>query len=930
MSRMKVFVSSTTSGLGSYRKAVADQLWDHRIEPIHQEDGHLDFGTIRSILKSRILMCDAVICLIGPVFGTAPDQPGVYPPRSYTQLEYDMALELKKRIFVLVAHEKCKLDVYDQEDTPKPAWQEHFIKELGDLRYEFFENMDELRKKIGRFVGAISAIAQSSRIFQIVDEEFPTPLTEYFKKRYEHSGLDLGTLTKVLTFVSLLAARDLQQCGEMLEAEALKIQSVRDCCNLLADYSATDEGKIRPRFIAPLIKWHIEHGEALEHIIRDLRNVASLSEAGDLSDADREVNLQKQRANLELLYEWLMFLRTYVLVGIDSSGMQGKAIIHLFRGNVVQTVAVELADGTVNMPYEMGMYLISLSGQHLALPLWPLIWRLSTKPYTLLGWRNSDKDNLTLVTFGDGGPICVKYEKSTHSCPISPIVLFSEDAWQKILKLVLPLHKREELLIPGYLLDNRAFYHGSVADIYLAVPQSELLTEGNQKKEAYAVHVLRDEFLKEPDVRHRFAEWANMWHLLEHSHILSPHVMNASVSSTQPTLAVRHIDTHCSMLDRTQIEGSLPNKQLVTIMEMAADVCQEAHRNQLCVLSLPLRHLLIDHDGRIHFTGFDTIWRQENELPSRDKLYRLFKKDHEQFAPEIRNGGKKVDISADIYALGVLLCSLRAGDGQYCLDFRSWRSAVQSNDSWKYLLFHCLVEDSYLRFRSMEQFKEFLLKWCTNDREPIPETVALYDPSLLNVPFFEFGRNSALSLSIGKYPVTNVEYEYFCIQEGKGRSLPMHSERLQGPFLPVVGVNLIDAYAYCHWLTMKTGKTWRLPYEKEWLHAAGALIGDKMDNNQYNFPWGSESCEGRANYDYLFGGPTVVGAFSLGISPFGCYDMVGNVWEWCIDRIPNAPLRVLKGGSYQSAVHELNISNHRAVLVAYRSDNTGFRVVCEG
>ena len=130
--------------VGSYRRAVVNQLQALGVEPIHQQDGRLDFGTIRTILKRRILMCDAVICLIGPAFGAAPDQSGVNPPRSYTQLEYDMARDLKKQIFILLSSPHCKLDKFT-EDDPRPAWQQRFIQELGDNRYETFKDAGELQ-----------------------------------------------------------------------------------------------------------------------------------------------------------------------------------------------------------------------------------------------------------------------------------------------------------------------------------------------------------------------------------------------------------------------------------------------------------------------------------------------------------------------------------------------------------------------------------------------------------------------------------------------------------------------------------------------------------------------------------------------------------------------------------------------------------------
>src|SRR5262249_47206847 len=74
----------------------------------------------------------------------------------------------------------------------------------------------------------------------------------------------------------------------------------------------------------------------------------------------------------------------------------------------------------------------------------------------------------------------------------------------------------------------------------------------------------------------------------------------------------------------------------------------------------------------------------------------------------------------------------------------------------------------------------------------------------------------------------------------------------------------------------------RLPTSKEWLHVA---VGGPRD---YQVPWGGSGREFFANTVVLQGGedyslrsPCSVGTFENGKSqPFGCYDLLGNVWEW--------------------------------------------------
>jgi formylglycine-generating enzyme required for sulfatase activity len=114
---------------------------------------------------------------------------------------------------------------------------------------------------------------------------------------------------------------------------------------------------------------------------------------------------------------------------------------------------------------------------------------------------------------------------------------------------------------------------------------------------------------------------------------------------------------------------------------------------------------------------------------------------------------------------------------------------------------------------------------------------------------------------------------------------------------PVVGVNLHEAEAYCRWLSKKTGEVYRLPREAEWEKAA-------RGTDQRRYPWGNNIDSSYANYyksgdPYendlsVTGGLTPVGFYNgdthdgflthNNASPYGAYDMAGNVWEWVSDR----------------------------------------------
>ena len=143
-------------------------------------------------------------------------------------------------------------------------------------------------------------------------------------------------------------------------------------------------------------------------------------------------------------------------------------------------------------------------------------------------------------------------------------------------------------------------------------------------------------------------------------------------------------------------------------------------------------------------------------------------------------------------------------------------------------------------------------------------------------------------------PVTNQDYAKFMKASGY---VPVHAENFLKHWKngvppeekanhPVVYVGLADARAYAAW----AGK--RLPTEEEWQRAAGG-------EDDLEYPWGREFDSKFCN-DGATGGTTSVDAFPRGRSPYGCYDMCGNVWELPESERHDGMTRfcILKGGSY--------------------------------
>ena len=208
------------------------------------------------------------------------------------------------------------------------------------------------------------------------------------------------------------------------------------------------------------------------------------------------------------------------------------------------------------------------------------------------------------------------------------------------------------------------------------------------------------------------------------------------------------------------------------------------------------------------------------------------------------------------------------------------------------------------------------------------------------------------AFAIDKYEVTVAKYRTFLAHSGHRQPAEADNHLFNGERQPAFGVSWDDARAYCSW------RGGALPTEAQWEKAA-------RGTDARTYPWGEAAPTGdRAVMD--LGGPCgrsswenpqpqpvpgefcstmPVGSRPLGASPYGLYDMSGNVWEWCADwyddtyyrrspdRNPRGPLegefRVVRGSSWHHLPHYLETSARFRFAPDYRSTYVGFRCVQE-
>lgn len=151
---------------------------------------------------------------------------------------------------------------------------------------------------------------------------------------------------------------------------------------------------------------------------------------------------------------------------------------------------------------------------------------------------------------------------------------------------------------------------------------------------------------------------------------------------------------------------------------------------------------------------------------------------------------------------------------------------------------------------------------------------------------------------------------------------------------PVAFVSVSDANEFCKWKSKEIGLPVRLPTYAEWQRAAG---GDK----KFKYPWGNEWNEAAISSEKKKAAAPVK-SFELNRSPYGAFDMVGNVWEWTAgtlkkDELVSKPVKssyrqgskihLVLGGSFNEDRRKLVNSFWAEIDAGTRVKSVGFRYV---
>lgn len=189
---------------------------------------------------------------------------------------------------------------------------------------------------------------------------------------------------------------------------------------------------------------------------------------------------------------------------------------------------------------------------------------------------------------------------------------------------------------------------------------------------------------------------------------------------------------------------------------------------------------------------------------------------------------------------------------------------------------------------------------------------------------------------ISETEVTNEQYSEFVKETGhrspngwKKEKFPKATEKY-----PVVNVSWDDAVAYCSWLSKKYKMKVRLPTQAEWELAAR---GPK----RFRYPWGNDWNK-KAVTQKKLRRANPVRSYPLNKSPYGAYDMLGNVWEWTSEQIDrneieskvikdktpkNTKIFLALGGSFNEDRKKLRNTFWAELDSKRRTKSLGFRYV---
>ena len=483
-----------------------------------------------------------------------------------------------------------------------------------------------------------------------------------------------------------------------------------------------------------------------------------------------------------------------------------------------------------------------------------------------------------------------------------------------------------------------------------------------------ALKTLQSETLKNKKIQNAFLQEVKICQSLSHDNIVRVHDISKYDDIYFLTMAYVEGQNLKSWMKNN------PEKDCSLFLGILKQICKAlgyAHSKNIIHRDIKPGNIMISKNGKALLFDFGIAKPvgEDTILPGWTPKYA---------APEQTSAGYN-DHRSDIFSMGVMAYKMLTGKFPvlFSNDTTSTKTASQLNPklnevvdkifsrvlainpSDRYediMIFYSELEEALKPYKAASTKQIAHTIQITTDKESIVETLQDESPSriinlknMVKIQAGDFWMGSSGSKNdnakprhkvhlstyyIDKYLVTNKEYRLFIKENNYPEPTLWSDPQFNKDDQPVVGVSWNDALEYAKWI----GK--RLPTEAEWERAA------KGDDNR-DYPWGDNDEDDRANVDDENDCTTIVGQYPKGISPFGCFDMIGNVWEWCFDWFdenyyksspfenPKSSKRrakkVVRGGAFDSYLSFNATTAFRFFFdPSIKSMKVGFRCVADG
>jgi formylglycine-generating enzyme required for sulfatase activity len=530
---------------------------------------------------------------------------------------------------------------------------------------------------------------------------------------------------------------------------------------------------------------------------------------------------------------------------------------------------------------------------------------------------------------------------------------------------------------PGPLLPSRLLPPGTVIRGRYTV--EDVLGEGGmgvvyrgrdrERGRTVAIKALHGSLMGDLGIRRRFTREAQLMLGWRHANVARVHDF-----IDDPDLlafVMEHIDGPSLETYAEQWGGKLPYEDIRTIFSGVLAAMHEAHGLGIIHRDLKPQNILlqIDDDGlcaKIVDFGIAKILEGTTYTVTGAMLGTC-----RYMSPEQAQSPEDVDLSSDIYSIGVSLYRCITGrcpfetNNHFAMMMAHVHQVPEPPSHYRphlppmleAVILRALAKSPADRPQSCAEMSAALdgalvdVTPARVDRRSAPPPVVIDEDGseMLLVPGGAFqmgpGRRTVYldAFYLARYPVTNLQFQRFLDATGYRPSEPeatrflYHWRNGRVPAElgqhPVVFVSWLDARAYCRW----AGR--RLPSEAEWEKAARGTDGNR-------YPWGrDEPTPELANFGRARGGTTTaVDAHPRGASPYGMVDMAGNVLEWCEDvydpgfylsgpdRNPRNTIQpgsapcVIRGGAWMFDARSLRTYARASLAPHFRQATLGFRV----